>query len=134
MTTLQKERIVHLRSQGESYARIANELRISENTVKSCCRRNNVSVGTKQEQYTSKDVCDNCECPLLHTPGAKRKRFCSDKCRMMWWKAHPEAVNRKAVYRFACPACGAEFEACGNTHHKYCSRSCFGAARRTSDE
>lgn len=130
MTALQKERIVLLRSQGESYARIADVLGISENTVKSYCRRNNVSIGTKQEQHTAKDVCTNCGCPLVHTQGAKRKRFCSDGCRMTWWKAHPEAVNRKAVYRYVCPICGRSFEAYGNAHRKYCSRACSVAARR----
>jgi len=132
MTTAQKQRIEYLRGKGESYAAIADDLSISENTVKSYCRRNNIGVAIKQEQPVATNTCANCGRPLEHTPGSKRKRFCSDKCRMMWWKAHPEAVNRKAVYRFACPACGTEFEAYGNTRRKYCSRSCFGAMRRAS--
>ena len=132
MTTAQKERIEYLRSKGNSYAAIAADLGMSENTVKSYCRRSNIGIGEKAEQAATMDACANCGRPLEHTPGAKRKRFCSDKCRMMWWKAHPEAVNRKAVYCFACPACGAEFESYGNAHRKYCSRACFGAARRAS--
>lgn len=116
---------------GESYARIAGALSISENTIKSFCRRNNIGVAI-QPQPTATDVCPTCGCPLNHTQGAKHKRFCSDKCRMAWWKAHPEAVNRKAVYHFVCPTCGTEFEAYGNAHRKYCSRACFGAARKAS--
>jgi len=131
MTVLQKERIALLRSQGESYARIAGALGISENTVKSYCRRNNVGVAIKHEQPTPKDACATCGRLLAHTPGSKHKRFCSDGCRMAWWKAHPEAVNRKAVYRFVCLTCGGSFEAYGNANRKYCSRACFGAARRT---
>lgn len=132
MTAAQKKRIEFLRAKGESYAAIADDLGISENTVKSYCRRNNIGVVIKQKQPTPTKVCANCGCPIVHTPGAKRKRFCSDKCRMAWWKAHPESVNRKAVYRFVCPACGESFEAYGNANRKYCSRACFGVARKTS--
>ena len=130
MTTAQKERIEYLRSKGNSYAAIAADLGMSENTVKSYCRRNNISVSIKQELPVATDTCANCGIPLRHTPGSKQKRFCSDKCRMTWWKAHPEAVNRKAVYRFVCPICGRSFEAYGNAHRKYCSRTCSVAARR----
>ena len=37
MTTAQKQRIEFLRDKGESYASIADDLGISENTVKSYC-------------------------------------------------------------------------------------------------
>lgn len=132
MIDTQKQRIEYLRGKGQSYAAIAADLGISENTLKSYCRRNNIGVAINQEQPAVTEVCANCGCPLKHTAGSKKKRFCSDKCRMTWWKAHPEAVNRKAVYRFICPACGMEFEAYGNSHRKYCSRACSGAVRRAS--
>lgn len=130
MTVLQKQRIALLRGKGDSYAAIAADISISENTIKSYCRRNNIGVATKKESLEVTDVCINCGCPLEHTQGAKRRRFCSDRCRMLWWNAHPEAVNRKAVYSFVCSTCGAEFKAYGNASRKYCSRDCFGAARR----
>jgi endogenous inhibitor of DNA gyrase (YacG/DUF329 family) len=132
MTEAQKQQIRLRRAKGDSYAAIARALGISENTVKSYCRRNNIVVAINPEQTIVTDVCANCGRPLNHTQGAKHRRFCSDKCRMAWWKAHPEAVNRKALYRFICPTCGTEFEAYGNAGRKYCSRSCFGAARRAS--
>ena len=131
MTTAQKQRIEFLRGKGESYASIADDLGISENTVKSYCRRNNIDIAIKQEQSVATNTCSNCGCPLRHTPGSKHKRFCSEKCRMAWWKAHPESVNRKAVYRFVCPTCGGSFEAYGNANRKYCSRACFGVARKS---
>ena len=132
MTTAQKQRIEYLRDKGESYASIAEDLGMPENTVKSYCRRNKIGVAIKQKQPTPTEVCANCGCPLAHTPGAKHKRFCSDGCRMTWWKAHPEAVDRKAVYHFVCPTCGGSFEAYGNANRKYCSRACFGVARKAS--
>jgi endogenous inhibitor of DNA gyrase (YacG/DUF329 family) len=131
MTDLEKERIAVLRSRGESYARIAETLGISENTIKSYCRRNGIGIAIKAEQPATTGVCANCGGLLSHTEGAKPKRFCSDNCRMAWWKAHPEAVNRKAVYDFTCPVCGRAFSAYGNAHRKYCSRACSVAARRT---
>ena len=132
MTTAQKQQIEFLRDKGESYATIAYDLGISENTVKSYCRRNNIGIAIKQKQPVATSTCANCCCLLRHTPGAKRKRFCSDKCRMAWWKAHPESVARKAVYRFTCPTCGDSFEAYGNANRKYCSRACFGVARKAA--
>ena len=132
MTTAQKERIEYLRGKGDSYAAIAADLGMSENTVKSYCRRNNIGVAIKQKRPVATDTCANCGCPLSQTPRAKQKRFCSDKCRMAWWAKHPEAVNRRAVYHFVCPTCGAEFESYGNARRRYCSRTCFGLSRRAS--
>ena len=130
MTSTQKQRIEFLRGKGESYGTIALELGMPENTVKSFCRRNRIGRARQSEQPVASVACDNCEIPLQHMPGAKQKRFCCDTCRMTWWKAHREAVHRKAVYRFVCPICGTEFESYGNKHRKYCSRACYGASRR----
>ncbi|MDD4475332.1 MAG: hypothetical protein PHV95_05995 [Eubacteriales bacterium] len=55
---------------------------MSENTVKSYCRRNNISVSINQELFVDTDACANCGLPLQHMRGSKQKRFCSDKCRM----------------------------------------------------
>ena len=133
MTGTQKEQIARLRGKGKSYALIAADLGISESTVKSHCRRNNLGANYTQPAISA-DACEYCGKPLKHTPGAKRRRFCSDKCRMAWWNTHPEAVNKKAVYHFKCAACGAPFESYGNAKRKYCSRACFGiAAWRVSD-
>ncbi len=38
---------------------------------------------------------------------------------MAWWKAHPEALDRNAVYRFVCPTCGGSFEAYGNANRNF---------------
>lgn len=131
MTTQQKEQIALLRSQGESYARIADSMGLSENTVKSYCRRNGITPLTTQESDPG-TVCDQCGQPLVHTPGTRKKRFCSNKCRMQWWYSHPETMQRKAVYHFTCPICGMEFISYGNPKRIYCSRACFGIARKTS--
>lgn len=101
MNNLQKEQIVILRANGESYSKIADVLGISINTIKSFCRRNNLggvaSAGTKQEGDA---LCNQCGAPLKQIAGKKQKRFCSNKCRMAWWNSHPEKINRIAVRAF----------------------------------
>lgn len=44
MTDAQKEQVRYLRCEGLGYGAIATRLGISENTVKSFCRRNNLTV------------------------------------------------------------------------------------------
>ena len=130
MTALQKERIKQMRTKGESYAVIATALGISENTIKSYCRRNNLGIEfISQQAAVTDDACENCGKPLEHSQGSKRKRFCSDICRLAWWNTHPESMNQKAVYSFICPCCGAAFTAYGNKGRKYCSHACYVAHR-----
>lgn len=130
MTHQQKEKVSQMRGEGNSYSKIAAVLGISENTIKSFCRRNNlggvsIGVGSKGDGV----LCPKCKSPLTHTVGAKQKRFCSDKCRLAWWNAHPEAVNRKAFYPFTCAHCGASCESYGNKKRKFCSLACYGKSK-----
>ena len=125
MTMTQKQQIAAMRRSGISYGKIATDLGASEGTVKSFCRRN--KLGALSESFDG--ACAFCGKPLTHTAKAKKKRFCSDKCRLSWWNAHPEAVNRKAVYCFTCASCGTAFESYGDKNRKYCSRACYGLAR-----
>lgn len=129
MTTTQKQQIEELRGKGETYAVIAETIGVSENTVKSYCRRNGIEVAKKKFE-----TCPECGMPLMHIPHKRQKRFCSDKCRLAWWEKHPEGLNRKAIYHFVCLNCGTSFTAYGNSKRKYCSRSCASAARRASYE
>ena len=121
MNIAQKQRISELRGAGATYATIAMELGLSENTVKSYCRRNNA---------VRKNACPMCNKPLEHLPQKKQKRFCSDKCRLAWWAKNPDSLNRRAIYNFACLHCNKNFTAYGNAKRKYCSRTCSAAARR----
>ncbi len=134
MTEVQKQKIKYLRAQGFSYKAISDELRISVNTVKSYCRRSALGSDSIVALETATDICDSCNKELIHTPGAKRKRFCTDQCRMAWWAQHPDAISRKAVYNFVCPVCNKTFTAYGNAKRKYCSRDCYGIARSAYNE
>ena len=100
MTDEQKQQIIALRRDGAGYGRIAMQLQISINTVKSFCRRHSLVAKTVGA------VCEQCGKPITQNPGRKRKRFCSDACRNKWWNSHLDLVKRNAVYTFTCPACG----------------------------
>ena len=142
MTELQKQRITELRMNGDSYSKIAATLDISENTVKSFCRRNNLAGNMSMPAKTIKTAaeptptaddngthCKQCGQELVQQPKKKMRKFCCDKCCAAWWVANPEKLKRKATYNFACACCGKPFTAYGNKGRKYCTHACYVAGR-----
>lgn len=128
MNSVQKEHIRELRKQGESYAKIANALGISINTIKSYCRRNNLTSKTCVKPVGSPGggaYCQKCGKKLVMKPNQKPQKFCSYNCRMAWWKKHPELINKRAIYHFVCAYCGKDFNSYGNKKRKYCSHPCY---------
>ncbi len=127
MTNEQKTLIAEMRKNGLGYIKIAQQLGISENTVKSFCRRNKLSANTVPTLDMSEDMkpCKCCGKPVKQNPGRKAKLFCSDKCRNTWWNAHLNEVKRKAMYEYTCPTCGKPFTAYGNANRKYCCHVCY---------
>ena len=124
MTDKEKQQIKALRESGESYAQISKMMDLPINSIKTYCRRNNLtSIDVEREDKTS--TCLECGKPIEQTPGRKKKKFCSDKCRMLWWNSQSEEVNRKANYSCTCAFCGKQFTSYGNKHRKYCSHSCY---------
>ena len=128
MDTIQRRSIEQKRASGASYSSIADALGLSINTVKSYCRRNNMS--TEVLPDAKPDYGNNCEnCGAYLTQAGKQRRFCSDTCRKAFWKAHPEYLNKKALYTITCAHCGVIFLSYGNKKRKYCSHPCYIAAR-----
>ena len=127
MTNEQKKRLEQLRSEGLGYKRIAAELGISINTVQSFCRRHPDKI--KTPTYHPENTCLHCGVRLHHTPGAKKRKFCSDRCRITWWNAHPEAGGKRKVREIACGFCGVTFFVIGEQTRMYCSRICSARAR-----
>ena len=131
MTTEQKNCIRELRDQGLSYVKVAAELNMSINTVKAFCQRHLRGI-TVQKAMSAviAGVCKQCGQPLIRRAKSKPRQFCSDACRLTWWKSHPEHLNRKAFYSLTCAHCGQSFQSYGNRDRKYCGRSCFSAGRK----
>ena len=122
MTDEDRMRIVELRKEENGYKRIAQLLGLSENTVKSFCRRRQLLKETPEDK---KDTCPCCGQVLVQIPGRKPKKFCSDKCRTKWWNSHLDQVERKANYSYVCPVCKKNFTVYGNANRKYCSHECY---------
>lgn len=124
MTNEQKLMIEAYCRKGVGYKQIAKELGLSPNSVKSYCRRNNLS-NEALKQNDGKSSCEQCGKIIQQVKGRKRKRFCSDKCRNQWWNFHLDQVKRMAVYEYVCPVCGKPFSVYGNAKRKYCSHACY---------
>ena len=132
MTDNQKTQIAKLRAAGQGYGSIARTLGLSQNTVKSFCRRNNIheSTGEPPISFTGETVrCENCGREIRQIAKRKKKRFCCDRCRTEWWNKHLDQVKRKAIYNFVCPHCGKAFQTYGDKRRKYCSHECYIAER-----
>ena len=127
MTNEQKAVIRRLRQQNNSYVSIANTLGVSVSAVKGYCQRNGLTGLRAAAESTPDDpsVCLGCGKPITQREGIKRVKFCCPSCRQAWWNAHPEKVNRKAIYSFTCACCGRPFTAYGNRSRKYCSHECY---------
>ena len=128
MTELQKQKIISLRRQGIGYLKIAQELGISQNTVKSYCRRNNLTkadeiIEPKEMFAETEHFCLQCGAAVLQNEKRKLKKFCSDKCRMKCWNSHRDMVKHKNESEIECPNCHKYFTAVMG--RKYCSHSCY---------
>ncbi len=126
MTENQKEQIASMRLAGESYATIAEMLGLSRNTVKSYCQRN---ISVEPVPHKLDEKCEMCGSAMRQTPGYRKRRFCSDACRMKWWNAHRSLIGGKAKTVHICAACGKRFTDYPNHKRKYCSHACYIAHR-----
>ena len=119
MTQSQKEIISQMLAAGKKTAKIAEALGISPNTIKSYLRR------SKDESY-----CPVCGAILVHQPHKKQKKFCSDQCRMAYWRK--SNIKTDAMIPITCAGCGKKFYAYKSKNRKYCSFLCY--CGRSDDE
>ena len=125
MTADEKSRVDYLRSTGLGYKKIAQKTGLPESTLKSYFLRH--------RDAPAAGKCPVCGKKLEHHPHRKQKRFCSDACRLAWWKRHPELMNTPGIRTLRCAACGKEFQSYRKTA-KYCSRACYHSASRTEGQ
>ena len=97
MTAQQLEQIAALRQHNFPYSFIARELGLSQNTVKSTCRRKGFAAAggrkTKAEKAAA-TLCRNCRKPL---PDGMRSdaAFCSDSCRTQWRRRNRKVIPKQ---------------------------------------
>ncbi len=126
MTDEIKTRIKQLREQGFSYSKMADEVGIKVNTIKSYLSRL-----MKNGEAT---YCKSCGRRLKQTKGHRQKKFCNNRCRQCWWKHHQDELKRKVFNNVTCAWCGNSFAAYGNRKRKYCCRACYLATRGQKEE
>lgn len=135
MTDAQAAQVKELRMKGMGYRAAADALGLSRDIVRNYCRANGMggyaaaAMKNVQDQAADGNICICCGRGLIQPGNGRPRKFCSEKCRRQWWKMHPEAVNRKAVYARVCAHCGRGFESYGNRNRKYCSHDCYIKAR-----
>lgn len=122
MNTFEKDSVRKMRENGKSYSQIAAALSISENTVKSFCRRMGII------SLVEKPVCPVCEKILMPSKQGQRRRFCSDTCRFVWNYGHRVLDAHNAI-ACRCAHCQREFFSYPSAHRKYCSHDCYIADR-----
>ena len=133
MTTSQKARISQMRLDGESYAAIADALGLSRNTVKSFCLRNICAETNEKKAPALTGTCALCGKGFVLCPGHRQRRFCSDRCRMVWWNAHRDLLKSNAKVEYTCAHCGKHFMGYVKQQRKFCSHACYIAHRYKKD-
>ncbi len=68
--------------------------------------------------------CDQCGTMIKQYPKRKKKRFCSDACRMRWWGAH-WYLRETSTMEITCQCCGKTVKTIKRSGGKYCSRECY---------
>jgi len=121
-----------MRNEGKSYSKIAVCLGLSENTIKSYCKRNNLggvaAISSMDQQNMGKetfDFCKNCNNSIEQQLVRKPRKFCSDECRMTWWNSHMDLISQKSIYHLECMGCRKPFDSYGNKNRKYCTHACY---------
>ena len=92
-----------------------------------CRREYNAGLAMETIKRDSRPTCQYCGGQFEYSRGSggQRRKYCSDACRLAYWREHRHLIQHKAVRRVACQHCGKEFEDCGNRPRKYCSRECY---------
>ena len=126
MNKIQKETIRYLRGEGLGYKAIATRMGVTDNAVKSYCKRNGLNgVATKNADV----ICRQCGKLMEKPPGTERKKFCSAVCRSKWWSHHPYLYKMKEEGEKACEQCGKNFNSFYSKNRKYCCHPCYIIAR-----
>ena len=130
MTAKEKQELTNYRRQGLGYKKIAQLMGLSENTVKTYCKRNNLGGSiTNNNAGGKKSVCKLCGTPLVQTPGRKARVFCCDACRNNWWNSHANQLQHRDGRQIPCGNCGRILDVSKNSSRKYCSHTCYVADR-----
>jgi predicted nucleic acid-binding Zn ribbon protein len=137
VTEFQEQQIRLMREQGIGYKRIGARIGLSRDIVRNYCRSRELGGYGKalsrnlEEQVMLGKKCLCCGKDIEQPDTGRPRKFCSEKCRRVWWKIHPERMQKResAMYPVTCARCGKEFLSYGNKGRKYCGHECYIKAR-----
>lgn len=132
MTNEQKHALISMRESDVPIPAISAQLGISENTIKSYCKRHGIHSSNPSRRKIL--YCLQCHAEIPQTPKRKAKKFCCDKCRQLWWTAHSNLIHCISLVNHTCPVCGKTFQAYKSKHRTYCSRTCYGKSKEVTHE
>ena len=124
MTDSEKKQVAMLRDQGFTYPQIAEKMGLGVSTIKMYFQRGK----TPSDNVVT---CLQCKKPLEKN-APRKKKFCSDKCRVKWWIEHPERLSNDQQHLYQCPVCRKDFYSFKPA--KFCSPSCYHRSRRKAGD
>lgn len=127
MTNEQKQAICSMREAAVSFPAIAEQLGLSINTIKSYCKRHSIHSGAPSRGKIL--FCLQCHKEIPQAAHRKEKKFCSDKCRGLWWAENTALIPRDSQIERICPICKQHFLSYKSKHRIYCSRTCYGKSK-----
>lgn len=76
--------------------------------------------------------CPECGAAVPRNATGRPKKFCSARCRNLWWAKHPKPEHWSSARMKTCPICGKEFLSGRETFRPriYCSRACANRSRK----
>lgn len=85
-------KVDNMRRSGFGYKRIAQFLGLSKDAVKYYIGKTEGKIKIEATGVTLKDICPNCGSLLIQTPHKRKKKYCSNRCRLQaWHRTHYES-------------------------------------------
>ena len=118
MTLSTKLEIIKLKENGKSYKEIAEIYGVSKSTISTIVQRNKADEANK---------CICCGSRIKIAKIGRKRKFCSNKCKKIWWKEH--GSHSKGI-EVTCKNCGIRFVNYESRSRYFCSCECYFAFRR----
>ena len=127
-TPEQEEQIEFLRKHGHGYRLIAAELGLDRDAVRYYCKTHNLAGIAKENHVQIAGIhCRQCGAKLTQAHTGRKRIFCSQKCKDIWWKINGHLVPRPMGSReiIQCAYCGKQITAYKGKQRRYCSYECY---------
>ncbi|WP_261309274.1 helix-turn-helix domain-containing protein [Streptococcus uberis] len=132
MNENQRRQIWAMRRQGHGYGTIAQAVNLPRDAVRKFCNRRPELKGyghvvQRMIEEQGYDYCLTCDTKLDHKLVGRPKKFCSDRCRAIWWRdtQNQHDKTKTAYDELTCQNCGRSFLSYANPTRKFCGHPCY---------